>query len=314
MDPVCAYWLDTLGTLSVPEGLGACTPDGQFRPCNEDGTLGVADECGTGYCQDQTGLDVFNSTFNTAGQNPGFCAFECEDGDSRCIMDESTLSPLYQNCVDGKWSAETQSCGLNVNCWDGSAYSLDPLYTGWMQPPMTEVLCGAVCTPGTVICGGVDGLQTVTCGNDGQWETPEACPFGACENNGTFVACEAQCIPGTISCNGVGNDAPNSTSGITYECTTEGRWDAGTVCVGLEEACRVDNGGVALGCVECIGPNTNGNAAGATDSRCDLVTSTTVQECGANNTWSAADACEAGDFCTGATASGGVAWCYTPAL
>ena len=71
----------------------------------------------------------------------------------------------------------------------------------------------------------------------------------------------------------------------------------------------VDSAGVALGCVQCIGTETNGNASGVADSRCDIA-GTSVEACNASNQWAAPDACEVGDFCM---ASGGSAWCYTPA-
>ncbi|HVJ18742.1 MAG TPA: hypothetical protein VM686_25145, partial [Polyangiaceae bacterium] len=237
VDPVCAYWLDTLGTLTVPEGMGACTPDGQWRPCNADGTLGDPEDC-SGVCIKSADSDAFGSTHNTADQDPGYCGEECVDGDSRCLLPETALngSPLYQNCVDGKWSAETETCGLNVGCWDGG--QLDLQYGAYQQPAMNEVLCGAECTPGTVVCLGI---QTMTCGDDGQWDAAEDCAFGACEQNGTFVQCEAQCLPDTFTCNGVGNDTPGSVTAYSYACE-DGRWGAAVTCdVGVQESCMVDS-------------------------------------------------------------------------
>jgi len=321
LDPVCAYWLDSSGTgdlpgVELPETFGACTPDGQFRPC-QNGVLGEASSC-DGVCLTEVDLSSLEGYSNTADQDPGQCGVECEDGQTRCVHAESTGSPLYQECVDGRWSAQYETCEGNAVCWDGGdlehGAALDReyfTYTFQFGDFLPEVICGGECNPGRTVCYGD---QMMTCGANGQWEVPVDCPFGVCEDQGAYVQCEAECIPGTLSCFPNGGDLPNDSSPEEYLCTPDGRWSGATVCdtsdIDAPEACRVDSKGVVLGCVQCVGPDTNGNNEQVADSQCRAA-NTALRTCTASNTWGPDVACGGGDLCTSA---GFTAWCYTPAL
>jgi len=290
MDPICSAWLSYYGVQQqlpeVPAGVGACTPDGMFRPCNPDGTLGEPEECGTGICLNWSdAFDGEGEYYNAAGQFMGYCSDECEDGQIDCIEDGA--NPLYRTCENGKWSTTTESCE------DGLACSL---------APDGGVLCGAECAPGEFECTG--DVEYRICGDDGQWGEEESCETGLCEDNGVKLSCEMECIPGTLLC------SSGDGSASVIECENTGRWGDPVACDG-GETCRIDGNGVTLGCVECVGPDTGGNQGwGLADSRCDTLQ---IQTCNASNQWAAATDCPGDNVCTSSTSgASSLAWCVSP--
>ncbi len=71
VDPVCAQWdAQTSPFYGLPaEVVGACTQDGLFRACNEDGFLEDPEECDSGTCADWYG----GTLPQAGGQFVGFC-------------------------------------------------------------------------------------------------------------------------------------------------------------------------------------------------------------------------------------------------
>jgi hypothetical protein len=317
LDPVCAYWLDYYDTMSVPEGYGACTPEGQYRGCDAMGVLTDPVDC-DGFCDDTSWNNgSVGEYYNTADQDPGACAVECEDGQERCLQEETSESPLFVTCEGGTWTTTPEACADNAVCYDGDRYDLQYYGTGYyfyQAPVEGPVICGGECTPGTMVCIDLnlgDGSQTMTCGDDGQWEDPVSCEMGYCEENGGFAQCEMECIPGTISCNPTGGEGGDG-GGNEYLCLENGVWDDGTACdvstLNFEEYCRVDNQGIALGCVQCLGTDTNGNAFDVADSECFSATET--RSCNASNEWETEDACPGTDICNSqSNGMSTVAWC-----
>jgi hypothetical protein len=256
IDPACWYWWK--------RGLLAATPDGSsVGICLPDGTISKCMPGGTlavtpcaGACARVAMLD---------GRALGTCAPACVDGARECLG-----GPFYRACANGRWDAPT-------TCADGC----NPV-GGGVRP---DVRCGGACDPGTSRCRADLGAVEV-CAPDGRWTLDRACALGRCRPAGPQAECEAECLPGQRACAFDG-------AGAERRCGDDGRWAAERACA-PGTTCRA-SGGVALGCVACVGAHEGGgNAFGAADSRCGAGG---VETCGADDTWQAATACPAGRAC-----------------
>jgi hypothetical protein len=282
-DPVCVIVQNSL-RLEV----GGTCDGAKLRRCDASGRLApvtAAENCETGIC-------ATLSTTSYGGYLPGACREDCKAGDERCV---GTGSPLYQQCVNGVWSALTQRCANSQPCW------------GYVEDGVQKKLCGGECTPGTRKC---DGTSIQTCSAEGQWGASAACSLGTCRATTGSAACVVDCVPGTKVCTGVAKPASDGvSSGRTAEftCTPEGTLPTTpTTCPGTT-TCRTTRTGIHMGCVECLGPNApGGNAMGLPDSRCAALTEErdSVQICGSNNDWSSPLLCPVGEACKQSTITG----------
>jgi hypothetical protein len=249
---------------------------GQIRRCGPDRKVGAAPEaCAIGTCT-ATGVTY-------GGRIAGTCGTSCQAGDERCL---TTGAISFQQCAGGVWGAP-QTCATGV-CYG---------YTNTLGRPAK--LCNAVCTPGTHRCSDAEGsvgtTHVQTCDATGNWGAAAACTYGSCQSSNNDYLCIAQCVPGATVCMGatvagIGQFSGTDSSGI---CTAQGRLPvSGTACAGTT-VCRKNYTGIALGCLECIGPNHGGNTVGQADSRCtDAVGApggtAGYEYCQANDTWPAA--------------------------
>jgi hypothetical protein len=107
--------------------------------------------------------------------------------------------------------------------------------------------------------------------------------------------CVAECVPNSTVCMGITSTGVGEYPGTNAygTCGADGKIPAAsTACPGVT-VCRKNYQGIAVGCMECLGPNHGGNANGQADSRCTdnagAVPGTTAYEsCQANDTWPAA--------------------------
>jgi hypothetical protein len=261
MDPTCAYWEfygfpGFYGQIEI-DALGACTPDRQFRACDDDGMLGDPEPCSNGTCQ--TGPGPLS---NAAGQSPGACLPNCIDGQTRCFPTGSAV----QTCVDGEWSAELDVCDSGESCY--GFYGADG---------STSYVCGE-CSPGSSYCSGD---SVFICNDEGELEET-ACSYGTCVQSGAFAHCEAQCLEGSVLC--------DSDGATTYQECVDGLLVAAACDTG--ETCRLNYSGQHLGCVQCVGADAGGNNQyGIADAYCN--TTGQVVACGDDNEYGAPDdACD----------------------
>jgi hypothetical protein len=266
IDPVCAYWeTSTSPFYGLPaEQVGACTQDGLFRLCDDQGFLDDAEACDSGIC-----TNFYGSLDSPAGgQVTGFCGTECVDGESVCFNGNT-----IRTCEDGEWSLELDVCDADVSCYG---------YYG--DDGLNHAICGE-CVPGTTTCGA--GGTIVTC-DDGVLVEDE-CSYGTCVFYGNFAHCEAPCLEGAKYCSSDGS------TGYT-ECVN-GELVAQTCDTGL--SCRIDDHGEHYACVECLGTGTSGNSYNLADAYCNVAGD--VVTCGADNEYGSPDACDG--TCTSALAS-----------
>src|SRR5260221_6847788 len=110
--------------------------------------------------------------------------------------------------------------------------------------------------------------------------------LGRCRRAGPQPQCETECAPGERECAFDG-------AGAERVCGATGLWMAEAACA-AGTTCRL-GGGVALGCVACVGPGAvGGNAFGTADSRCGPKG---VESCGADNRWQADEPCLYANVC-----------------
>ncbi len=257
IDPVCAYWEKyTSPFYGLPVAqVGACTQDGLFRLCNDEGFLEDEEACDTGICTNfYGGLDS-----PAAGQVTGFCGPECVDGEAVCFSGNS-----LRKCVDGEWELELEVCDADVSCY---GYEISYGFYG--------AICGE-CAPGESYC---DGDVVVTC-EAGVWVEDE-CSYGTCVFYGDFAHCEAPCLEGVEYCSS--GDGSSTYSECVNGQMVEKTCDAGT-------SCRIDDGGQHYACVECLGTKTGGNSFHLVDGYCNAAGD--VVTCGSNNEYGSAKNCD----------------------
>jgi hypothetical protein len=261
VDPVCAQWdAMTSPFYGLPaEVVGACTQDGLFRACNEDGFLEDPEECDSGTCADWYG----GTLPQAGGQFVGFCQTECVDGEKQCFNGNA-----IQTCVDGEWSLELEICDADVSCY---GYDTGNGYYG--------AICGE-CAPNTTLCN-EGGTGIITCNEDGEIEEDE-CTYGSCVTNGEFAHCEAPCLEGAKICTG------NVDGSTTYSECVNGVLVAQNCGEGT--SCRISDNGTHYACVECLGPETSGNSFHLADAYCNAAGD--VVACGDDNEYGNAANCD----------------------
>lgn len=257
VDPACWYWLSQ-GFVSEATAVGVCTPAGGFKRCNAGGVLQPA-TCAGGCVQVGT-LD---------GRALGICSPPCEDGARECLGG----GPLYRVCAGGRWQTAAQACAGGEAC------------VALASGARPDIRCGGPCDPGTTRC--VPNLTSIErCSADGAWIADRSCALGRCGQQGPQAQCQADCLTGQFQC---ALDGASMARG----CDDGHRWSPPAPCP-VETTCRVA-GGVALGCVACVGTQAfGGNAFGVTDSRCD---GNSVVRCQSEGRWGSAEPCGAGATC-----------------
>jgi|GEM_PF-4042791 len=283
-EPICQWaWTNPkVGATGACEGA-------ELRTCQNDGKLSDAESCETGVCR------TLRSVVTADGRMPGACNAEtqCKDGEEECIDAGDLATPRYRSCENGSWSIELKTCKNDSLC-----------FTGKNDKAERRALCGAQCSPGTRRCG-EDGMLEL-CDESGHFGAGTFCELGVCKAIGNQdAACVLECMPGTRVCSGnSGIMAPDGYHlGYSQErvCTEDGRLGESTACP-TDTVCRISGANVSLGCVACIGPSIpGGNEDGATDSRCEPNVAKNLQECSAQNTWSAARACSGSKMCVNPT-------------
>jgi hypothetical protein len=212
------------------------------------------------------------------GRPLGTCAAACVDGARECLG-----GGFYRVCTGGGWEPTPRLC----------AGACNPLATG-AKP---DIRCGGDCDPGTSRCR-ADGAAVEVCTPEKTWALDRACALGRCRPAGPQAECEAECLAGQHACAFDGD-------GVERACDDKGRWTAPTACA-AGKTCRVSSGGLALGCVACVGA---GNAFGFADSRCTGespadagadagAASPAVETCGPDNTWQTRVTCAGNETCT----------------
>jgi hypothetical protein len=240
------------------EHAGVCTPDGGFEACRPDGTLSSRVGC-EGTC---VTVAVIN------GSHVGFCRPECRDGEQECLF-----GPLYRECQAGRWLRTPSSCEDGAIC--------QPLADG----PVPRVSCDSTCTPGTSRCSAArDAIEH--CDDSGQFGQGQACASGVCQSKGVQAYCASLCADGALSCAFDGASAGR-------RCIEPGIWSDEDACAD-DTSCRA-SAGLALGCVQCVGPDApGGNAWGVADRRC---VGDELSTCNGDNQWGTATACDTDEIC-----------------
>lgn len=297
------------GDFSCADGHdGECATNSTIRLC-KDGFLQPATACDVGFCAAQAFGSSFPSVIYDIAQLqgivPGFCTYECLNGDQRC-----SDGPYVEDCVNNVW-VPGASC---TNCRTVASTT---------NPMQRKALCGAQCMPGAARCSGsvyipkLGDIYTYdtkieVCGSDGKYQAATTCTYGACYTlvpptdltveNGV-AACLGQCTPGSTTC--ASQDGPagagtnlgvtGSWAGNVYgwdyalKCDANGRFstvdtdtidcDAG-MGSGQTTYCRKDNTGKSLGCKACVGSSLNN--LGLKDTRCN---NNGPQTCGTDDKW-----------------------------
>lgn len=251
------------GDVQCQNGVGACTPDGKFLPCDANGKLNrEAVTCTTGVC-------VADSASTTGTTEPaGRCATLCTESEGRCnFVSSMELSTSGQRCKNGRWEEQVVCTGDGETCWEHVVAGVN------------TIGCFVDCFPGTSMCDGDN--TSVTCGDDGFFGDPVACTTGVCVDNADFTAasCQVECLSGQVKCgsNDLSDGYPRVSSEV-ITCGTDGRWGDPVACEG-ELTCRYDISGLSLGCVQCAGQSE----VGQPDTRC--TENNEVQTCKPDNTW-----------------------------
>ncbi|MBN1653788.1 MAG: hypothetical protein JXA30_08430 [Deltaproteobacteria bacterium] len=294
-DPVCAI----SGVLV--EDLGMCLSETQFLPCDETGQLADSDsavDCETGVCQ--PGLlpdETSNKARAEDGNIRGTCLpVDCEVGEQKCIktLAGENTSRFISCGENGQWTTQPDTCDDNERCFD--YVDNDDLW---------HVICGGECQPGSRECTGEDDGDTDQirmCDDDGNWGDRTDCDFGVCDP--LKNACVGYCVPDEKRCVGISklaSDGYHIGTDSVETCDDNGTWSDEEECDD-DTTCRVSKTGIAIGCVECVGPNVvGGNEEGLIDSRCD---DDMIQECNEDNDdFEDANECEGDYVCQDPSAS-----------
>jgi hypothetical protein len=291
---------------------GICTAGGQFLGCGTDRKLLPASQAApcpnNQICTSVPGIDGV-TPLRYGSQALGQCVSQCQPGDKRCV------GSTVQSCINGAFVDDVlcaQDAGSGSVCFQystavnsptpNSAQGSDQFVT-----PRTGAICGGECIPGTHACAtiGMPANNAIkTCNANGKYDPAVACTKGLCNFFNPDAACLLDCIPGSLYCRG----APVTVGGTQFSakaaqgtCPDTGIRDmtdpcpSGAGCCTGDTYCRTNAGGVSLGCVQCVGEP---NEKGVVDSRCtnkgggvDGGLFQAVEQCGANNTWSAPVPC-----------------------
>jgi hypothetical protein len=290
-EPICQWVWNNPNV----EAQGACE-GAKLRSCQKDGKLAAAESCESGVCR------TLRNTITSDGRMPGACndESECTDGEEACVDAGDIATPRYRTCEGGRWSVELKTCRNDSLC-----------FTGRGDDDKRRALCGAQCSPGTRRCT-EDGMLEV-CDDDGRYDSGTFCEVGVCKQLATRdAACVLECMPGTRTCAGSSGVLAGDGYHLGYSqervCSEDGRLGEPSDCA-ADTVCRLSGANVALGCVACVGTKVpGGNEDGATDSRCEPSFDKNLQECSADNTWSAGRACSGSKMCVN-PASGSCGTC-----
>ena len=259
---------------------------GQIRRCLPDGSLGAAEACEIGFCENTGVVQEDGLTQGTCNED-----LACTDGEEMCISGNG-IDSRYTVCVNGEWSREFSACPEGGACDD---YEDDE--------ELAKKLCGEGCIPNSRRCDpdSGDGKGVQTCSAANEWGTAADCTTGICDNVGSEDAvCVMDCVPGTLRCAGaakLSSDSVKTGTAATQTCQADGSWADSVDCEGAT-TCRSSASGAFLGCIECIGPDApGGNEDNEADSYCPDVNS--VRSCGADNTWLDAVTCPTDTVCEG---------------
>jgi hypothetical protein len=280
-EPVCYFALNNPNTGAR----GTC--DGEkIRDCKPDGTLGDAHSCDQGFCH------VVRDDATADGHKPGACTAtqQCKDSEAMCVnAGGGVATPRYRTCTNGVWSVELQTCKNDALC-----------YTGRDDKGLRRTLCGAQCSPGSRRCNSDGALEV--CDDTGHFANATFCDKGVCRQlDNQDAACVLECMPGTHVCAGewanLAGDGIHKGYSAQRTCSADGRLGEPVMCAS-GQVCRLSGANTDLGCLECIGPKVpGGNEEGTADSRCEPGNDKNVQECSADNTWTAGRACAGSRMC-----------------